>query len=95
MDQTYISCIAGGFFTTKPQGKPHTYYRVAKTQNIWQHQMLDRTRSIMNSYSLLVEMQNGMETLEEVLPVFYNIKYAFTMWPRNPISKCLLTISET
>ena len=49
----------------------------------------------MNSYSLLVEMQNGMETLEEVLPVFYNIKYAFTMWPRNPISKCLLTISET
>jgi hypothetical protein len=31
-DQTHISCIAGGFFTTKPSGKPFKGVRPLQTE---------------------------------------------------------------
>ena len=46
MDQTHISCIAGGFFTFEPPGKPQTilYFNVIKIHSVVCQFKTDRSR---------------------------------------------------
>ena len=49
----------------------YTPNRMAKIQNTWHHQMLPRMWHNRNSYSLLVGVQNGTVTWEDILEVSY------------------------
>ena len=48
----------------------------------------------MNSYTSLVEIHNGAATLEDSLPVSYEVKYILTIQPSNPTPRYLL-MTET
>ena len=48
----------------------------------------------MNSYTSLVEIHNGAATLEDSLPVSYEVKYVLTIQPSKPTPRYSL-MTET
>ena len=52
---------------------------------VWQHQMVARMWTSRNLHSLMVGMQNGTATLEDILVVSYKTKYTLTIWSSNHV----------
>ena len=67
-DQTHISCITGGFFTTEPPRKPHPWGRVSHPQGDWDSytRLLALTRSIVLMVTTLVSWCEKSLTQTEV-----------------------------
>ena len=72
----------------------HTKVSMAKLQNTDNIKCCWGWGAIRLSYSLLVGMQNGTDTLKDSLSVSYKTKYTSTMWFSNHTPWCLLQRSS-